>query len=83
MKQWIASERLVTICAIVKTWLSEPRLSVVSLRDKEFALQRKLHTNMRRAQLLGYLAQPGCSVRPASCVSGGSTLVVDIVLKDV
>ena len=41
-----------------------------------FTLQRKLHTNMRRTQLMGYLMQPGCSGRPAGCISGGSTFVI-------
>ena len=35
IKEWICSERPITICAIVKTWLSEPRLSVKSLGDKD------------------------------------------------
>ena len=71
---------------MVKTWQSQgsrassqcdvtrrkrPMRALVS-----FTLQRKLHTNMRRTQLLGYLMQPGCSGRPAGCISGGSTFVI-------
>ena len=39
-------------------------------------LQRKLRTNMRRTQLLGYSPQPGCSGRPACCISSRSTFRV-------
>ena len=43
-------------------------------------LQRKLHTNMHRTLLLGYLPQPACSSRPADCVSGETTFVM-LMLK--
>ena len=36
-----------------------------------FTLQRKLRTNMRRAQLLGYSPQPGCLGWPAGFISTG------------
>ena len=35
-----------------------------------FTLQRKLHANMRRTQLLGYSPKLGCSGKPVGCVSG-------------
>ena len=55
------SERPITICTIVRPWLSlcdvariqRPLRALVS-----FILQRKLRTNMRWTQLLGYLPQP-------------------------
>ena len=39
-------------------------------------IQRKLRTNMRRKQFLGYSPQPGCSGRHAGCVFGESTFVI-------
>ena len=46
-------------------------------------LQRKLRTNMRRMQLLGYSPQPGCSGRPAGLVSGGSSPYFSLTLAEV
>ena len=65
IKQWIGSERPITICAIVKTWLCPwSRISPqcdITRRQRPIGtlvmitLQRNLHTNMHRTQLLGYL----------------------------
>ena len=41
-----------------------------------FTLQRELRTNMHRTQPIAYSPQPGCSGRPAGCVSGGWTFVL-------
>ena len=40
-----------------------------------FTLQRQLRTNICRMQLLGYSSQPGCSEKPAGCITGGSTFM--------
>ena len=86
IKQWIGSEIPITICDIVKTWLSQgsrilsycditrrqrPMRALVSL-----TLQRRLRTNMGKMQLMGYSPQPGCSGILIGWVSGGLTLVL-------
>ena len=48
----------------------------------QFTLQRKLHTNMCRTQLLGYSPQPGCPGRPVGCISGGSIFMTWHLLAD-
>ena len=70
-KEWICSERPITICIIVKTWLCPgSRIwskCVVSRRQRPWGLPYYLHnkrnlcTNMPRTQLLGYSPQPACS----------------------
>ena len=75
IKEWICSERLITICAIVKTWLCLgsriwPKCDITRLQRLMralvlYTLQRNLSTNMHRTQLVGYSSQPACSGWPA------------------
>ena len=85
-KKWICSERTITACTMVTAWLCHgcqiwPKCDITRTQRPmralaSFTLQRNLHANMHRMQLLGYSLQPGCSGRTASCVSGGSTLMI-------
>ena len=78
-KEWICSERPISICTIVKgwtcqgsgiwpncdiTWRHRPMKALVS-----FTSQRNLCTNMRRMRLLGYSLQSACSGWPAGFMS--------------
>ena len=64
IKEWICSERPITICAIVKAWLCHgsriwPKCDVTTRQGPMralilFTLQRNLLANMLTMQLLGY-----------------------------
>ena len=59
IKEWICSERPITITAIVNASGLESGLRLSSLGDRlMFTLQRNLRTNMSRTQLLGSSMQP-------------------------
>ena len=65
IKEWICSDRPITICATIKAWIRQgfqiwPRCDVT---------RRKLRCNMHRTRLLGYSPQPACSGWPAGFVS--------------
>ena len=46
-----------------------------------FTLQRKLHTNMGKMQLLGYWPQPACSGRPACDISSIILVYIRAVIE--
>ena len=79
MKEWICSERPITICAIVNAWLCQgPEIWLrrdITRRQRpiralaSFTLHVILRTNMHRTRLLCYLLQPACPGWPARFIS--------------
>ena len=78
-KEWICSERLIIIYAIVKGWTCQGSLiwhqSEVTREQApitalvSFASQRNMCPSMRRAQHLGYWLRLPCSGLPAGFIS--------------
>ena len=75
----VCNERPITICAIVKAGLCQGSLiwlkCDITQRQRSmralvlFSLQRNLHANIGRMQLLGYSPQPACSGWSAGFIS--------------
>ena len=79
IKEWICSERPITLCPRVKNWLCQgsriwPKGDVTRRQRPmralvSFTLLRNVCTNKCRTQLLGYLPQPACSGWRAGSIS--------------